>query len=174
MGYVFLVGGARSGKSRLAVGLAVRSGRAVTVVATATPSDDEMAARIARHAQERPADWRVVEEPLQLADVVDRVDPSAFVLVDCLTLWVSNMLGAGFDDPSVLAQAEQAVERLAGRPGPGVVVSNEVGAGIVPTGALARRFRDLLGSVNQIFADGAEDARLVVAGRMLRLERWDG
>jgi adenosyl cobinamide kinase/adenosyl cobinamide phosphate guanylyltransferase len=167
MGYLLLLGGARSGKSALAVEIARRWGGPVTLVATAEAGDEEMGARIARHREERPAGWRTVEEPLALLGAVETAPPGDLVVVDCLTLWVSNLLLAGAGD--ALAAAGEAAAALADRAGPAVVVSNEVGLGIVPRTQLARAFRDALGSVNAAFAERAERAALLVAGRVLDL-----
>ncbi|MEA2667745.1 MAG: adenosylcobinamide kinase / adenosylcobinamide-phosphate guanylyltransferase [Chloroflexota bacterium] len=168
MGYTFLVGGARSGKSRLAVRLAMASGRMVTFLATAEAGDAEMRERIRRHFAERPPYWLTIEAPLDLANAVDRVPDDAFAIVDCLTLWVSNLLGA---DPAVdiSGMAAAVIDRLVKRPSGSVVVSNEVGSGIVPANELARSYRDVLGSVNSMFAASADQAALVVAGRPLML-----
>ena len=172
----FLTGGARSGKSSLAVRLAERSGLPVVFVATARPEgDDEWAARIERHRDERPAHWTTVEEQLDLAGALAAADPAAIVIVDCLTLWLANVLeaGAGGDDEVVAATAK-AIDASTSRPGPVVVVSNEVGSSIVPMEAGSRRFRDLLGRVNGAWADRADRAFLVVAGRVIPLHELDG
>lgn len=165
--YTLVLGGARSGKSETARRLAEASGLPVTVIATATAADEEMADRIARHRERRPPTWSTVEEPLDLVGAIDRVN--GFVVVDCLTLWVSNQLGGGTADDTVVDRAESAARALADRPDPGVVVSNEVGSGIVPANPMARRYRDLLGRVNMCFARRAARAWLVVAGRVLEL-----
>jgi adenosyl cobinamide kinase/adenosyl cobinamide phosphate guanylyltransferase len=165
----FLVGGARSGKSSLAVELGRRHGGPVVFVATGAPLDDDLAARIARHRQERP-DWPTIEEPVELAPAVAKADRDALVIVDCLTLWVSNLMLRGDDEPEVTGAAGEFVGSLLDRTGPAVVVSNEVGSGVHPEGELGRRYRDLLGVVNQIVAAAADSTLLVVAGRVLRLE----
>ena len=169
MPFTFLVGGARSGKSTLAVRMASAFGGPVTFVATAEPRDAEMAGRIASHRAERPATWTTLEAPLALGDAVASVDPTAFVVLDCLTLWVSNTLEAGLSDDAVLDEAARVAKDLAARGTPSVVVSNEVGLGIVPMDPLSRRYRDLLGRVNTAFADAAERTFLVIAGRGLAL-----
>ena len=167
MGYVFVLGGARSGKSDLADRLGLESGRDVTFVATATPGDEEMARRIAGHRASRPERWSTVEAPLDLAAAIDTAPNSGFVIVDCLTLWVSNLLGAGRAAEQIRLLADEVAQTMAGRDG--VVVSNEVGLGIVPANALAREFRDVLGAVNVTFARWAERSVLMVAGRALQL-----
>jgi adenosyl cobinamide kinase/adenosyl cobinamide phosphate guanylyltransferase len=164
---VVLLGGARSGKSALAVRLAAERGAPVTFVATAQAGDQEMAERIRRHRRERPAEWSTIEEPLDLLAAVERAPASDTLIVDCLSLWVANVLET-VDD--VEDRGEAAAATAAARSGLTVAVSNEVGLGIVPATPLGRRYRDVLGRVNTIWADVADEAVLVVAGRALRLE----
>jgi adenosylcobinamide kinase / adenosylcobinamide-phosphate guanylyltransferase len=158
MTLVVYIGGARSGKSRLAVERARASDAPVVFVATGEPGDDEMAERIARHRAERPSDWQTVEEPLELARALRDAPAGATVLVDCLSLWVAN--GGGGDD---------ALHEASTRDGLTIVVTNEVGLGIVPGNALARAYRDDLGRVNAAWAGAADEAYFIVAGRTLRL-----
>ena len=162
-----LLGGARSGKSALAI----RWGRAyagpVTFVATAESGDDEMARRIARHRAERPSGWTTVEEPRAVAAAVRAADPRALVIVDCLTLWLSNVIEQHPDD--ILAAARGIIAAAQDRDAVTVVVSNEVGWGIVPADPATRRYRDLLGEINATFAAHADRALLLVAGRALAL-----
>jgi adenosyl cobinamide kinase/adenosyl cobinamide phosphate guanylyltransferase len=169
-GYALLIGGARSGKSRLAVELASASGRSVVFVATAEPRDADMADRIDRHRAERPPEWATVEEPIDLAGVLGRVGSDAFVVVDCLTLWVANLVFADRSDDEILAVAATLASALAVRHAPSVVVTNEVGLGIHPDTDLGRRYRDLLGGVNRSVAADAWRSLLVVAGRAIRLD----
>ncbi len=167
----FLVGGARSGKSTLALALAERHGGAVTYVATSPriEGDDDLDARIEAHRRERPAEWSTVEEELDLVGAIAGAPGGALVVVDCITLWVNNVVWRGDDDESVLAATDAAVRAAAGRRDPVVVVSNEVGLGIVPADTASRRFRDLLGRVNQRWAAAADRTVLLVAGRALPL-----
>lgn len=184
-----ILGGARSGKSAWAERRAAASGRPVLFVATATAGDDEMAERIARHRAERPAAWRTLEEPLYLRDAIQTAaQPGDAVLVDCLTLWVSNRIGAaiGFDaDPDALqpeawrdletalcAEVEALVALAKEREQTLILVSNEVGLGIVPATTLGRRYRDLLGRVNQAVASQAESVVLMVAGLPIDLRQF--
>ena len=170
MPYTFLVGGARSGKSTLAVRLASAFEGPVVVVATAEPRDDDMAERIRAHRASRPSEWGVVEAPLGLLRAVEGVRDGASVILDCLTLWVSNALEDGADEADLEAEASKAASTLSSRAAPSIVVSNEVGLGIVPANALARRYRDVLGRVNASFATEAHRSFFVVAGRGMRLE----
>jgi adenosylcobinamide kinase / adenosylcobinamide-phosphate guanylyltransferase len=164
-----LIGGARSGKTRLAVDLAVASGAAVTLIATGEPGDEEMAARIASHRAERPAGWLTVEEPHALEAALVAANVSHTVVVDCLTLWTANALARDGDPGLVLAAATSAAEAAAQREALTIAVSNEVGLGIVPLEPLSRAYRDLLGSVNRAWVEASADAALVVAGRALVL-----
>jgi len=168
MSLVLLLGGARSGKSALAVELAGRSGAPVVFLATGEAGDEEMAARIARHRAERPAGWTTVEEPGELEAAVAAVAAGACLVVDCLSLWVANVLERGPD--AIEAEAERAAALAASRPGTTIAVSNEVGLGVVPATPLGRAYRDLLGRVNATWARQAAEAYLIVAGRRLRLD----
>lgn len=168
---VLLLGGARSGKSDTAVRLAADAGAPVTFIATAEAGDAEMAERIERHRAQRPTAWTVVEAPLDLHSAVTSAPQADYLVVDCLTLWVSNLLDRGRTGSYVLAEARRVAKVL--RDHPSVVVSNEVGLGIVPANELARLFRDTLGSVNAIFASAASRTLLMVAGRALPLAPLD-
>jgi adenosylcobinamide kinase/adenosylcobinamide-phosphate guanylyltransferase len=169
MPLTLLLGGARSGKSALAVRLAGRWAGPVTVVATAEAGDLEMAERIRRHRAGRPAGWLTLEAPLELEAALAAAPAGAFVVLDCLTLWVANLMEQGRDDGHVEERARSAAATAAARAAPTVAVSNEVGAGIVPADALSRRYRDLLGQVNAIWAAAADQALLLVAGRAVAL-----
>lgn len=159
MPLTFLVGGARSGKSSLAVRLAAASGAPVVFIATAEARDAEMADRIKHHRAERPPEWATVEEPLELQAAIEAAPAHACVLVDCLSLWVANLLEHG-REPDL---------RVPVRGGPTIAVSNEVGLGVVPATQLGRAYRDVLGRVNAVWAEAADEAYFVVAGKALRL-----
>ncbi|TVQ92934.1 MAG: bifunctional adenosylcobinamide kinase/adenosylcobinamide-phosphate guanylyltransferase [Chromatiaceae bacterium] len=169
-GRVLVLGGVRSGKSRLAERLALASGRPVTYLATATADDAEMAARIATHRNHRPPDWALVEEPLALAAALEQAcAPGHCVLVECLTLWLTNLLCQ--PDPARLAAEIDAFEALLPRlPGQVILVGNEVGLGVVPLDALTRRYCDLAGALHQRLAAGCERVVLTVAGIPLMLK----
>jgi adenosylcobinamide kinase/adenosylcobinamide-phosphate guanylyltransferase len=173
-----ILGGARSGKSRFAQKLAARTPR-VCYVATLVPGDDaEMQARTARHRAERPASWRTVEEPLALADAVELASrESDTVLVDCLTLWLSNLSWEHRSEPALLEDFMQSQLRRiadAARSCRVILVSNEVGSGTVPESPVARAFRDAQGFLNQWVAEAADEVILVVAGLPLYLKNGDG
>ncbi len=176
MGHLtFLTGGARSGKSTFALELGRGTGRPVTFIATApqADSDPDMDARIARHRLERAgierADWVTIEEPLDLAAALGRAAGS-FVILDCLTLWVSNLMWAGRSDEEIDRLGRDTAAVAVDLPEPVVAVTNEVGLGIHPDHPLGRRYRDMLGIMNQRWAAVADDALLMVAGRALRLD----
>jgi adenosylcobinamide kinase/adenosylcobinamide-phosphate guanylyltransferase len=156
-----VLGGARSGKSRHAEALVTATPAPWMYVATAEPFDDEMKARIAEHRSRRGEKWRTIEAPLDLAGAIERAPAGATVLVDCLTLWLNNLMYNNRDIDAETARLEAA---LAAPPGPVVLVSNEVGSGIVPDNAEARRFRDLQGRLNQRIAARADHVVLLVAG----------
>lgn len=170
-GFVFVVGGARSGKSRHALLLAsAREGKEKVYVATALSLDEEMSERIEAHRLERGQEWATIEEPVAVAGVVGSAGAGSVVVIDCLTLWLTNLMQAGLDDAkikeeiSILAQACDASPSLV------IAVSNEVGLGLVPENALARRFRDLSGWMNQEMASKAKEAWFVASGIPLRLK----
>ena len=159
-----ILGGVRSGKSRLAEQHALASGLAVTYVATATPGDAEMQARIIEHQRRRPPTWTLVEEPLALARVLRaQAAPDRCLLVDCLTLWLTNLLCAN-DDIVFAAQRRALVELLPQLPGHIILVGNETGLGVVPLGALSRRFCDEAGWLHQDIAQLTDRVILTVAG----------
>jgi adenosylcobinamide kinase/adenosylcobinamide-phosphate guanylyltransferase len=159
-----LLGGARSGKSRYAVEQAQVIGGSVAVVATARAVDGDMAARIARHQAERPARWATIEEPHEMPAACRRAARSHdLVIVDCITVWVSNLMERGDDDTLVLAAVDGLAKLLRERLVSVILISNEVGQGVHPPTELGRRFRDLLGVVNQRLAVAADRVTLMVA-----------
>ena len=169
MSLVVLLGGARSGKSQLALKLATRASAPAVFLATGEAGDEEMADRIARHREERPASWSTVEEPVELERAIGDVDDTVTLIVDCLSLWVSNLI-EGRPVSEIETAAAAAARLAATRPGLTVAVSNEVGLGIVPDNALARAYRDVLGRVNALWVAAADEAYFVVAGRTIELE----
>jgi adenosyl cobinamide kinase/adenosyl cobinamide phosphate guanylyltransferase len=161
---LLVLGGARSGKSRFAVDAHAR-GERVTFLATALAIDDDMAQRIDRHRAERPSHWRTVEEPLHLVPRLrEACADSDVVVVDCLTFWVSNLLWRGDPEAHVVKQGEELAALLALRLADVTLVSNEVGLGVHPETEDGRRFRDVLGRVNQRVAAVADRVMLMVAG----------
>jgi adenosylcobinamide kinase/adenosylcobinamide-phosphate guanylyltransferase len=159
--FVLILGGARSGKSSIAEKLVTLCGKPRIYIATAEAWDDEMRDRVARHRADRGPDWLTVEAPLDLVGALGRVEPEAAVLVDCATLWLTNQLLADHDLEGETARLAAAI---AACPAPVALVSNEVGWGIVPDNALARRFRDAQGRLNQQMAAQADLVLGVMAG----------
>jgi len=167
-----ILGGARSGKSRYAVALGRAGSVRTGFVATARTSDGDMRDRIARHRAERPREWLTVEEPLDLAGTCRRLVPQLdLIVVDCLTVWVANLLDRGRDDAAVLSEADDLAAVLGERVVSFVVVSNEVGEGVHPPTEIGLRFRDLLGLVNQRIAAAADLVTLMVAGIPVPIKR---
>ncbi|MBI5301259.1 MAG: bifunctional adenosylcobinamide kinase/adenosylcobinamide-phosphate guanylyltransferase [Chloroflexi bacterium] len=174
--FVFILGGARSGKTRHALELAPQLGARVTYLATAEPGDDEMRTRIAHHRTERPAHWQTIEAARNIGDALARVDADV-VLLDCITLLVTNaMLAAGehatFEEQQACVNAEIEALLAAYRAGNFtlVAVSNEVGLGVVPEYPLGRAYRDLLGWANQHLARAADEALFMVAGLAMKVK----
>lgn len=176
-----VLGGARSGKSAYAESLAAAGVKPVIYIATASAGDVEMRARIDHHRQRRPAHWRTVEEPLALGAQIDQLaSPDQLLVIDCLTLWLTNLMFSGAGDyPEVgelalPAQFEREVasftRALEGSAGDIVLVSNEIGLGLTPMGAVSRRFMDEQGRMNQAAARLCERAVLMVAGLPLALK----
>lgn len=163
----FVLGGARSGKSRHAEALIESRPAPWTYIATAQPLDDEMRARIAVHRDRRDGRWSTVDAPRELVAALEAVPAGAPVLIDCLTLWLSNTMLAGHD---VASECRRLVDVLSRPRGPWVAVANEVGLGIVPDNALARRFRDEAGRLNQQVAAIADEVSLLVAGLPMRVK----
>jgi adenosylcobinamide kinase/adenosylcobinamide-phosphate guanylyltransferase len=164
---VLVTGGARSGKSRFALELAQSLSPARYYIATAQALDAEMDARIAAHRRERGPGWTTVEEPLEIARCLAQPGP---VVVDCLTLWLTNLLMRERSDAEIVAAIEQLVEAFDSAKNPVIAITNEVGMGIVPDNALARRFRDLAGISSQRLARVADRVVLMCAGFPLEVK----
>jgi adenosyl cobinamide kinase/adenosyl cobinamide phosphate guanylyltransferase len=169
MSLTVLLGGARSGKSTAAQSLAVETMRPTTYLATATAGDEEMAERISRHRRGRPQGWTTIEEPVLLQHALEKISDQDTVIIDCLTLWLSNVMGAGTPESAVLEDATATAAFAAARQGETIAVTNEVGLGLVPPNPLGRQFRDLAGRVNRVWVDHSARSGFVVAGRILPL-----
>ncbi len=165
---LLVLGGARSGKSRIAQARAEAEPGALVYIATGQALDAEMGERIARHRADRGPRWRTVEEPLALPDTIAaEAAPGRVVLVDCLTLWASNLM---FADRDTEAEATLLAACIREARGPLILVANEVGLGIVPDNALARCFRDVAGRINQTVAAAVDEAIFIAAGLALPLK----
>ena len=183
MALTFILGGARSGKSELAQRLAAASDRPVVFVATMQPGDDELRSRVDAHRRERPSGWKTIEEPREVVGALAAVEPGSYVIIDCITLWVSNLLVARLGEAADASSAsvDAALDDVRGRveslltwcaahEGDVAVVSNEVGLGVVPAYPLGRIFRDALGSANAMLAAGADRTLHCTAGLVLDLK----
>ena len=172
---IFITGGARSGKSKFAEQLAANYGTPLGYLATAQSLDNEMGQRIQKHQHRRGDAWQTVEEPLQLSQTLAAIDGRfKVILLDCLTLWLSNLLLqeelSDGTEGRIIEEVRQLVTTLSNMTTPVIIVSNEVGMGIVPENKLARIFRDIAGQANQIIAATADEAWLVASGIPLRLK----
>jgi len=167
---ILVLGGARSGKSRYALELAKPFSRK-TIIATLEPKDEEMKARIENHKRERGPGWRLIEEPIKLAEALEQaLAGTDAVVVDCVTLWISNLVLAEKTENEIVAELEKLCGMAASAAIPLIIVSNEVGQGIVPGDPLSRRFRDLQGKANQMMTEVASEVYLMVAGIGLRIK----
>ncbi len=166
---IFITGGARSGKSIFAQKLANGLSKKVTYIATAQARDKEMELRIKIHRMNRPPHWKTVEKEKSIAEVLSRIaEKSEVILLDCLTLLISNLLLSGRKD--ILKEIRQLVSKIKKIKATVLIVSNEVGMGIVPDNKLARRFRDIAGKANQIIAQAADEVYLVVSGISIKMK----
>jgi adenosylcobinamide kinase/adenosylcobinamide-phosphate guanylyltransferase len=172
---IFITGGVRSGKSQFALELARSISGPKVYLATAQALDAEMAERIRKHKESRPSDWETVEEPLEISKAV-REQGSRFraILLDCLTLWLSNALMAGWGEEKILAQTEELLHSARASRSSLIVVSNEVGSGIVPEHPSARLFRDLSGSIHQKIAREADEVYFMICGLPQKIKSVPG
>lgn len=168
MSLILVLGGARSGKSRFALKLC-EDKEAVAFIATALPLDSEMEERIKRHKVERPSHWKTIEEPIDLLKALKDASSSLYIIIDCLTMWVSNLLERNSDEEIIELAKEVSLfsKEIKGNV---IAISNEVGLGIVPEYPIGRRYRDLLGKVNQIFAENADKVFFMIAGIPLEVK----
>jgi adenosylcobinamide kinase/adenosylcobinamide-phosphate guanylyltransferase len=169
--FILIVGGTRSGKSRYAVELAKKLGGKVVFIATATPCDGEMEERIKLHRLSRPSHWRLIEETKDISSVLPKLEGKyEVILVDCLGLLISNFMAEGWKDKKI----ERAIKKLIGTIQKTelatILVSNEVGSGIVPENPLARKFQDLIGFTNQMAAEKADEVILMQSGIPIRIK----
>lgn len=173
MAFTLLVGGARSGKSllseQLASAVSSDSGARVAAIVTAEAIDEEMQDRITRHQQDRPSGWITIEAPYDLVEALNARPSEEVVVVDCVTVWLTNLLVRGESAAVIELEGQRLADALAARAAPAFVVSNELGLGLVPGDPMSREFRDIQGRVNQSLSRSAKLAYFVIAGRVLEL-----
>jgi len=168
---IFILGGARSGKSTYALRLAKEGNNKVAFIATCTPCDKEMEERIDLHKKKRPSSWQTFEEPKDLGALVKKIKSDFnIIIIDCLTLLISNLLSEGLTDSDIESKISEVLDLLKPAKCTAVVVSNEVGLGIVPENQLARRFRDLAGRVNQVVAKEAIEVLFMASGIPVKIK----
>ncbi len=162
---IFITGGARSGKSRFALNYANRNFSEKLYLATSEILDQEMAKRVENHKKMRGPEWKTLEEPLHIADQINKYgDKVEVILLDCITLWLSNLLTRGIGEEDIINEIDRLINSLRGNQTSFIIVSNEVGMGIVPAEPIGRRFRDLQGMTNQKIAQIADIVILMVSG----------
>ena len=168
---IFILGGARSGKSTYAIELAKRLDKKVAFIATCMPLDGEMKKRIQLHKKKRPPHWQTFEETKDIASLTKKLD-SRFnvVIIDCLTLFISNLLSEGLSDRAIEVRINKMLKALLFARHTSIIISNEVGLGIVPNNPLARRFRDLAGKINQMIAQKADEVFFMISGMPLKMK----
>lgn len=166
---IFILGGARAGKSSFALKLAQKSGKRVTFIATATPMDSEMKERIKNHKNARPKSWKTMEVTNNLDKKIDQ-EKNGVILVDCLTIYIYHLM-KNLNQDKILNQVKKIIRVIKKSRAEVIVVSNEVGSGIVPNNKLSRDYRDVLGKVNQIFAQAADEFYLMFAGFPINIKK---
>jgi len=168
---IFILGGARSGKSQYAIKLAKRENKKVAFIATCQPLDREMKRRIALHKKTRSKHWQSFEGSQVLSPLLERIGAKfEIILIDCLTLLVSNLLSKGFKEDAIEKEIDRILCILKKNRGKSIIVSNEVGLGIVPKNKLAREFRDVAGRMNQLVAEKADDVLFMISGLPLKIK----
>jgi adenosylcobinamide kinase / adenosylcobinamide-phosphate guanylyltransferase len=167
---VFVTGPVRSGKSSFAVELAKKTKQKVVFIATCRPLDEEMKARVSKHRETRPKEWETREEELNIASVLKSAGPSKTVIIDCITLWVSNLLMRGFEENKLKEEIIALVSTLRKIKSSVIIVSNEVGWGIVPDNGISRAFRDIIGLAHQEICAASDEAYLMVCGIPVKLK----
>ncbi len=172
---IFILGGARSGKSSYAIKLAKEHDKKVAFVATCLALDEEMKKRIGLHKKTRPSHWKTFEEPIDLAVLLRKLSHEFdIVIIDCITLLISNLLSEDLEDDKIEERAREMLEALEAAKYKTLIVSNEVGLGIVPDNELGRRFRDIAGKINQMIAHKASEVFFMVSGLPLKVKEKKG
>jgi len=169
---IFVTGPVRSGKSNFAVKYAIENFKDVIFIATAKPVDNEMKIRIEKHKKNRPSDWLTIEEDINIDEVVKDLKERDLV-IDCITIWVSNMLLNNFSEEKIIKKVNKLIKSIRKNNLSAIIVSNEVGWGIVPENQLARVFRDIIGNAHQIISENSDYVYLLVSGIPLVLKRGE-
>ncbi|MFH2137369.1 MAG: bifunctional adenosylcobinamide kinase/adenosylcobinamide-phosphate guanylyltransferase [Candidatus Omnitrophota bacterium] len=166
---ILVTGSVRSGKSSYAVNLAKATKAKVSFLATCQPQDAEMKKRVKKHKNSRPKSWKTIEEPIEISKVISKLKINEVLIIDCLTLWISNLLLSGLTEKEILKNIKEFVTVLKESKASIIIVSNEVGWGIVPDNKLARIFRDIIGTAHQIIAKVSDEVYLMIAGIPVRI-----
>ena len=167
---VFITGPVRSGKSNFAVKLAKKWGKKVIFLATCRPADNEMRKRIKKHKKSRPGEWKVIEENIDISPVIKNTGKDKLVIIDCITLWLSNLLLSGLKEKKITKKINEFLLMLKKTKSSIVIVSNEVGWGIVPDNELSRIFRDIIGIAHQKISEVSHEVYLLVSGIALKIK----
>lgn len=164
---IFISGHVKSGKSRFAVEFAMKNFKNVVFIATGRPVDDEMKERIKKHKESRPKKWKTIEEEINIEDYIEKGND---YILDCLTTWITNLLVNGYKEEDIIEKVKSLIEKIKKTNSSCVIISNEVGWGIVPENKLAREFRDIIGKIHQIIVEKSDIFYLMVAGVPLKLK----
>jgi adenosylcobinamide kinase / adenosylcobinamide-phosphate guanylyltransferase len=167
---IFITGAVRSGKSSFSVEIAKKSKKQVIFLATCKPSDGEMKIRVKKHQQNRPSNWQTIEENLDISSVFKNTDSKNIILIDCITLWISNLLLYGLKEKDIFKKVENFITTIKETDSSIIIVSNEVGWGIVPENKLARTFRDIIGITHQKISQASNEVFLMVSGIPMKIK----
>ena len=167
---IFITGPVRSGKSNFAVNLAKKSKKKIIFIATCKPVDTEMKERIKKHKQQRPKEWITIEEEIDLGSVLRNISKDKLIIIDCITLWVSNLFFHNFNEKEILKIVNDLISIIKRKGLSVIIVSNEVGWGIVPNNKIARNFRDIMGIIHQKISESSNEIYLLVSGIPIKLK----
>jgi len=167
---IFITGPVRSGKSNFAVNLAKKSKKKIIFIATCKPVDTEMKERIKKHQQQRPKEWITIEEEIDLGSVLRKISKDKLIIIDCITLWVSNLFFHNFNEKEILKIVNDLISIIKRKGLSVIIVSNEVGWGIVPNNKIARNFRDIMGIIHQKISESSNEIYLLVSGIPIKLK----
>jgi len=167
---IFITGPVRSGKSNFAVNLAKKSKKKIIFIATCKPVDTEMKERIKKHQQQRPKEWITIEEEIDLGSVLRKISKDKLIIIDCITLWVSNLFFHNFNEKEILKIVNDLISIIKRKGLSVIIVSNEVGWGIIPNNKIARNFRDIMGIIHQKISESSNEIYLLVSGIPIKLK----